>query len=314
MDWISVLPILVLIWLMVGCQTLATPEQYAPPTVQATNLTPSMTLTSRPLATLTPTEVPVMPLPTTDIAATVIATSPPRIHSSFPSPDGEWRVDIVVHDCVKLQGNIDANAVEMLKLLRLSDETEVIIESALLNCGGVGAYGVGGLFWSPSSQYFYYTDARESFPDGGCGYWARPIKRLNVNSKKIESVGGGHFAPDKTKLAFWENNEIVIWSLDDGEIARVPAIPPEVFNNEISWSPDSQSLVYLQTEFDCGPLGTSSVTRLDLSGMMQTLLFESETPSFSWLTWDAPYRISLVDDQGNRWRYNLVYKELRPVP
>ncbi len=151
-------------------------------------------------------------------------------------------------------------------------------------------------------------------PDGLCGYWARPLKRVNVDNQTVELVGGGHVSPDETKLAFWQDNEIVIWSLDEGEIARIPATVRDAYKNQIAWSPDSQSLVYLQTELDCYPFGKSYVTRLDLSGMTQTLVLESETTSFSWLTWDAPNRISLIDDQGNRWRYNLVSKELRPVP
>ncbi len=208
----------------------------------------------------------------------------------------------------------DANAVEILKLIHTGDQTEMIIETQLLSCGGVGVYGISGLVWSPNNHYFYYTDARESVPDGSCGYWARPIKRVNVDTQEVELVGAGHLSPDKTKLAFWQDNEIVIWSLDEGEIARVPATIPEAFKNQIAWSPVSQSLIYLQTELDCYPFGKSYVIRLDLSGMTQTLLLESETPSISWLTWDAPYRISLVDDQGNWWRYNLVSKELRTVP
>ena len=224
--------------------------------------------------------------------------------------------EVVIHDCMKVdpRESADANAVELLKLIRVSDQTEMIVESALLNCGGLGAYGIGGMFWSPSSQYFYYTDARESLPDGLCGYWARPIKRVNVDNQKVDSVGEGHLSPNKTKLALWQNTEIVIWSLDEGEIAHVPATIPEAFKNEIAWSPDSQSLVYLQTELDCFPFGKSYVTRLDLSGMTQHLLLESEIPSFSWLTWDAPYRISLIDDKGNKWHYHLISKELKPVP
>jgi hypothetical protein len=315
MKWKLVLIILILSWLTSACQTFATPEQTIPSILQATeSVSPPMTATSRLTATFTPTKVPETAIPTLDIAATVIVISPPRIHSSFPSTNGQWKVEVVIHDCVKLQGNIDANAVEMLKLIRTDNETEMIVESTLLNCGGVGAGGLGGLLWSPNNRYFHYTDAREGFPDGGCGYWARPIKRVDVDTQKVEVVGGGHISPDKTKLAFWQDNEIIIWSLDGGEIAHVPAIPPEVFHNKIAWSPDSQSLVYLQTEFDCGPDGMSYVTRLDLSGMTQNFLFESKEPSFTWLTWDAPYRISLADDKGNRWRYNLVSKELKSVP
>lgn len=319
MKWHSLVLILIFTGLIDSCRSLATPSPPIPVPVQATKpAQPSMTATLIPsqTTTVTPTEISETLTSTPDIAATVIAITTPRIHSSFASADGKWRAEVVIHDCVKVdpRETADANAVEMLKLVRISDQTGMIIETQLLSCGGVGAGGLGGLFWSPNGQYFYYTDARKGLPDGSCGYWARPIKRINVDSQKVELVGGGHVSPDKTKLAFWQDNEIVIWSLDEGEIARAPAIPPEVFHNKISWSPDSRSLVYLQTEFDCAPDGMSYVTRLDLSSKTQIFLFESKEPSFTWLTWDAPYRISLVDDKGNRWRYNLVSKELKSVP
>lgn len=219
----------------------------------------------------------------------------------------------MIHDCVKvdLREDADENAVEMLKLTQVSDGTEFVIERQLLNCGGVGAYGIGGLFWSPNGQNFYYTDARESIPDGLCGYWARPIKRVSVDRHEAEVVGGGHLSPDKTKLAFWRENEIVIWSLDEGEIAHLSASVEQAFPNEIAWSPDIQSLVYLQTELDCFPFGKSYVTRLDLAGMTQTLLFESE--NITGLAWDARNRITLTDDKGGKWQYNFISKELKPI-
>ena len=320
MRWYAFLLILGCTWLIGSCRTLATPTSPSIPiTVEITeSAEPSMTVTLAPsqVATVSPTEIPETSSATPDIASTVIAITTPRIHSFFPSTDGKWQAEVVIHDCVKVdpRETADAKAVEMLKLIHTSDQTEKIIETQVLNCGGVGAYGIGGLLWSPNNQYFYYTDARESFPDGSCGYWARLIKRVNVTTQGIELVGGGHISPDKTKLAFWQDNEIVIWSLDEGEIARVPAVAPNAFKNQIAWSTDSQSLIYLQTELDCYPFGRSYVSRLDLSGMTQNLLLESETPSFSWLTWDTPYRISLVDDKGSRWKYNLVSKELKPVP
>jgi Periplasmic component of the Tol biopolymer transport system len=307
MKWNLIFPILVFAWLFSSCQTATAQEKTIPTILQAAKPTlPLKTDTPRAIATVTPTP---------DIAATVIAIGPPKMHSSFLSTDSKWKIEIVSYDCVKVdpRENADANAVEVLKLIDITDQTETIIDSQLLNCGGVGAFGLGGLFWSPNNQYFYYTDAREGVPDGLCGYWARPIKRVNVDTERVDPVGGGHLSPDKTKLAFWQDNEIVIWSLDEGEIARIPAMVSQAFKNEIAWSPDGQSLVYLQTENDCTPFGKSYVTRLDLSDMTQNLLFGSEEASFTWLAWDIPDRISLTDDTGTKWMYNLASKELKPI-
>lgn len=310
MKWHWFVLILIFTGLIDGCQSLATPSPSVPVTVQATTLVPGQT------TPVTATEIRATSAATPDIASTVIAMSSPIIQGSFLSPDGKWRGEVVRYDCVQADTREDAdtNAVEILKLIRIDDKSEMIVERDLYNCGGVGAYGLAGQFWSSNNQYFYFTDAAKSAPDGLCGYWSRPIKRVNVNTGEVESLDGGPVSPDKTKLAFWRENEIVIWSLDDGEIAHIPGLVPEAFNNEIAWSPDGQSLVYLQTELDCFPFGKSYVTRLDLSKMTQSLLFESETPSFNWLTWDAPDRISLVDSEGSEWRYNLVSQELKPVP
>jgi hypothetical protein len=319
MRWYSLLLILGCTWLISGCRTLVTPNPSIPVTAQATKLAqPSRaaTLMSSQTAIVTPTGIRETPTATPDIASTVIAISSPRMEASFLSADRKWRGEVILYDCVQAdtRENADTNSVEILRLIRVNDQREMIVERDLYNCGGVGAYGLAGLFWSSNNQYFYFTDAAKSAPDGLCGYWARPIKRVNVDNGEVESLDGGSLSPDKTKLAFWRDNEIVIWSLNEGEIAHIPGLVPETFNNEIAWSPDGKSLVYLQTELDCFPFGKSYITRLDLSGMKQSLLFESETPSFNWLTWDAPYRISLVDDKGTMWRYNLVSQELRPVP
>jgi hypothetical protein len=305
--------------LIAGCSPMAvSPTATAPITpttkpIESPLPTPSATITRRPAPT-EPTSTPDYLIEGTAIAQTVVAIVRPRIYASYPSPDRKWQVDILIHDCTQIQADGDPNAYEQMNLIQVNGGSETVVDSQLQNCGGVGAYGLGGLYWSPNSRYFYYTDARESFPDGAGGYWARPIKRVDVLTQEVLDVGGGHLSPDKKKLAFWEENEIVLWSLDEDEIGRLPAIIPGAFHGQIAWSQDGNSLAYLQTELDCYPYGKSYVRRVHLRPLIQSLLFESESPSFGFLAWDAPYRISLVDEQGDKWSYNLASKDLRPVP
>jgi len=209
---------------------------------------------------------------------------------------------------------VDENAYEQLKLIQVSNGAESVMDRQLQYCGGLGGYGFGGLFWSANSRYFYYTSAREGVPDGLCWYWERPIHRLDVLTSQAEFIGGGPLSPDKTRIALWRENDLVIWSLDEGELAHVPAAIVNAMKGPISWSPDGESLVYIQTTADCFPFGKSYVIRLDASELEQTLLLESDTPSFIYVAWEAPNRIGLRDEQGNPWRYNLVTNELRPVP
>jgi hypothetical protein len=113
----------------------------------------------------------------------------------------------------------------------------------------------------------------------------------------------------------WQENEIVIWDLDEGEIARITGLAPNTHNGEISWSPDGQSLVYLQTAFDCAPdYGTTYVTRLDLAETSQTLLIKYESPGFGGIGWDASDQITLLDGEGKLWIYDLTRREINPAP
>jgi hypothetical protein len=115
-------------------------------------------------------------------------------------------------------------------------------------------------------------------------------------------------------MAIWQKDDVVLWSLDNGEIARVPVAIPNAAIGAIAWSPDGHALVYLQTASNCQPFGKSYIVRLDLPELKHTLLLESETPGFSSVIWDAPNRLRLFDEQGKEWRYNFVTQELKPVP
>ena len=264
-------------------------------------------------ATVTLAPTPDYDQTATAIVQAVVSTVQPKVHTSLPSPDKNWRVEIIIYDCVQVVEG-DTNAYEQLKLIRVSDGTESVMATQLQYCGGVGAYGLGGLYWSPNSRYFYYTDAREGSPDGLCWYWERPIHRLDVLTQETEFIGEGPLSPDKAKIAMWQEGDLVIWGLDEGELARTPAAVTDAKRGPISWSPDSRSLVYIQTMSDCFPFGKSYVIRFDVSEGEQSLLLESKPISFIHVNWETPDRINLSDEQGNQWSYDLVNFKLEPAP
>ena len=282
------------------------------------DLTAAATITPNPTpipatATETPVLTPNYDQTATAVVQAVISTVQPRVHSSMLSPDENWRVETIIYDCTQVTED-GPNAYEQLKLIRISDGTESVIATQLLYCGGVGAYGFEGLWWSSNSRYFYYTDAREGSPDGLCWYWEHPIYRADVLTQETEFIGEGPLSPDQTKIAMWREKDLVIWGLDEGELASIPAANPDAKRGPITWSPDSQSLVYLQTESDCFPFGKSYLIRVDVFKGEQTLLLESKPISFIHVSWETPDRISLSDDQGNQWSYDFVYSKLEPVP
>jgi hypothetical protein len=234
------------------------------------------------------------------------------IYTSHLSPDGKWQAEVVIYDCVPV-GEVDEFAYEQLNLIQTANDSTEIADSQLQSCGGLGAFGLAGLFWSQNSQYLYYTNAREGVPDG-CGYWEPPFLRLDVSNLESQYLGGGTLSTDGTKLATWQGRELIVWDVNEGEIARITAIASDVETGPITWSPDSHSLVYVQFESYCPVSGLSYVVRIDLPDLKQTLLLESESPSFGSASWDDPNELNLSDENGEDWRYTFSTKELQQLP
>ncbi len=78
-------------------------------------------------------------------------------------------------------------AFEALYLARSGADSAAQVDSQLINCGGLGAYGFQALCWSADSRYFYYDVAREGVPDGS-GEWIPPVRQLEVDSGMIREL------------------------------------------------------------------------------------------------------------------------------
>ena len=315
---LSILVIL-FIWLMVGCRSLASSPGPETPVSTTTRLpdppagpVETPTSTRRPTVTIGPTEPPAASTVTLDVLGTLAAIQNPKLLSASLSPNGEWQAEITAYDCSPI-GDLGEYAYEQLKLIRVVDKEEKIVDSQEIACGGLGAFGFEGLFWSSNSRYFYYTDAREGVPDG-CGYWVKPVLRLDTTSLTVHSLGGGLPSPDGMKLATWQGRELVLWDIDLGEIGRVLASAPTALTGPMAWSPDSQALVYLQLTADCPVSGVTYAIRLDLPELAQTILLESDSPSFAGVKWEASDELNLFDENGKEWRYHFATKAIEPVP
>jgi hypothetical protein len=141
---------------------------------------------------LSPTPIPLTSRTSLPDEVTAIMTAgAPRTYATYPSPDGQWRIEIVIHDCVQMQieDETETKAYEELKLIHTRDGLEMVVQDQLRYCGGLGAFGLDGLTWSADSRYFFFTDAREGQPDGappGAEPWKRPIFRLDVGQQRVE--------------------------------------------------------------------------------------------------------------------------------
>lgn len=265
-----------------------------------------------------PTASRVLPTPNlaeptpADPAQILRATVVPLLLTSLPSPDGRLRAEIVTYVCTPVEGE-QAYALDQLAIRGSNPDSPWVADEQLQACGGLGAYGLGGLYWSSDSQRFYYTPAREGVPDG-CGMWLPPIAFADVQRKIVRELGAGVLSPDGSILAVHQEAEILLWDVDLGEIGRSPLAVPDIGLGAVAWSPDGRALAYLQVRGDCMPEGKAHVVRLMLDGLKADLLLESESPVFGGLIWPDPGYLELVDADGGRWRLDLASRILTAEP
>ena len=117
-----------------------------------------------------------------------MAASQPEV-KSYLSPDGQWRTEITLFPCTSIDPE-EVYAYEALTLVRIADGEETVVDRQLINCGGLGAFGLDGIGWAPDSRTFDYTNAREGMPDGASGDWERPVLRLDVTTQSVRAVPG----------------------------------------------------------------------------------------------------------------------------
>lgn len=162
--------LLVALFVSQGCGVFSSPESSITAVVATetiTSATSAATKTPSPKPTMTSTATP-------DYVATqnfietasidsIISTIQPTLLADYPSPDGKWRVEVIRYDCTNYsyEDHVGIIAYEQLKLINLSDGARKVIADQRQNCGGLGAYGLDGLYWSPNNRYFYYDNSRE---------------------------------------------------------------------------------------------------------------------------------------------------------
>lgn len=246
------------------------------------------------------------------IEALLRAGFQPRILARYPSPDGSVEGQVLIYDCTTIIEGQE-NALDVLRIVSMENQ-EVVqeVDSQLQYCGALGGFGLGGLFWSPSGRYFYYTDAREGQPDG-CGYWVRPISRFDREDGTTQDLGAGPQSSDGSRLATWQGGDLVVWEIDGGELGRVAAAIPEQALGPIAWSPDDQYLVYLQADQFCSP-NQSTLVRVNVADMSSEVLLASEAPAFQDVAWYGPDQLVLADGQGGRKFFEPATGELTDSP
>ncbi len=301
-----------LLSLLFACDRAAEPDAI-PPTTAAPTAAPTATVVFDATPTRPPsphvTSPPATPEP--DFAATLVAGTPPRLFASYPSLDGALRAEVVIHDCTPLAGE-QAFAYDILRVVDTATGETRFVDGQLQACGGLGAFGLGGLFWSASGRFFYYTKAREGVPDG-CGFWTRPISRADTSTWTTADLGGGPVSPDGRLLAVWAERELVVYETDGGEVGRAPAADALALG-PIAWSPDGRALAFVQAEMFCAPggSGVTTVSRVEVPAMAGRVLLRSDDPAIQTIAWDEANELRLWDDAGREWRLDANGGELAP--
>lgn len=316
--------IIAIAFLAAGCDRLmpplitpavpaATPVIPTPtPTVEQMALEP--TLTATPEATPAPTITP-GPSPTMDPLTQIMVSQPARIGSLQVSSDGR-RAEVVIYDCIALLDDpATQQAFELLRVVDNAEGKEYQIDSQLINCGGLGAFGLDILQWSADGRYLFYTPHREGGPDGGCGPWARSIVAVDTADWTRLTLDQAATSPHGALLAGWLGRELVIFSIDEGERGRTAATLPAEGISPPIWSPDGARLAYVQTSGFCpAPAGDSAIVLVDATTLQSQVVAASVAPEFATVEWIDANRMLITDAAGSRWELDATTGVLTLIP
>ena len=334
---------LVLLFALAACdgQLPSLTQRATPaPTAASSDVAPSAVATAAPTVEPTPTVVVVTPTitptpaptntpgpsPTPEPAALIVAAGEPRLRGALPSPDGALLAEVFVYPCPpagdkatseSATGEIQTpQSLEILNVVDAAADVEYQIDSQLLNCGGLGAFGLEPLTWGADGQVLWYTTAREGGPDGACRPWARPMTYFDLAGWSSATLDQAALSPDGTQVAGWQEGELVVYALDGDAIGRATpaALPPNV--GPPIWSPDGAALVYLQFTSFCGETpGESAVVLLDAATLESRVLVTQSAPEFESVSWPEAGRLELAGllDSG-RWVFDLTTETLSAAP
>lgn len=209
---------------------------------------------------------------TDDRIAAIVAAAEPTIIQQIESPDGSQRAVVTIYPCVNI-GEEEASYERLDLINDRTDETHLIAEQ-VINCQGVGAFGLWVRTWSANGEFLYYTDAREGVPDGMAGSWVPPLWRVQLADLQVDRLGPAQFSPNGLWIATWSPTQISIMSVDSTDQTDFGSVLTDVQIVEIVWLPDNSGLLYIQAHTPYAS-SRSVVTHIDLATMEQTLLLDT---------------------------------------
>ena len=205
-----------------------------------------------------------------DVIAAVLAASQPVVLQDVEAPDGLWRAQVTSYPCVDIGEQVASY--ETLAIIDLRTGAAQTVAEQVINCGGLGAYGLSVRRWS--DDFLYYTDAREGVPDGLVTDWVPPLWRVQLADLEVERLGRGQFASNGTWLVTWDTVQINIMPVNAGTVSPLTPQPQNLQLLSVRWLPDNSGLIYIQADMPI--MATrSTVTHIDLATMTQTVLLDT---------------------------------------
>jgi hypothetical protein len=182
------------------------------------------------------------------------------------------RAQVTVYPCVDI-GEQEASY-ERLELIDMATAETQFVAEQVINCGGLGGFGLWVQRWAPNADFLYYTDAREGAPDGLVVDWVPPLYRVRLDELQIERLGQARFSPDGQWLASWTQAQIGITAADSTESTDFTLMPADLLIVQVQWLPDSSGIMYVQADAPFAA-SRSAVTHIDLATMEQNLLLDT---------------------------------------
>jgi hypothetical protein len=263
----------------------------------------------------TPTKTSASPTP--NVIATLVAKEKGKIIEQHLSPDGQWQINVTTYPCRTVKDS--EIKIEQMELIEVTSKTTFVIQTQTLICEeGLGAVGLGGLFWSPDSQIFYYTDARVGVPDGCGGYcWNRPLLALYINDVTTQSLAKiWSYSEEAKQIAIGQKEQVVLQNLEGEIIQRIPLHPPDAKICQILWEPDGENIVYLQTSNPFVP-GLFTLVNVDQDSHKSTVLLALENATFISANWKIPTLINVSGIQNGKhqqWTVDYTQQNVSTTP
>lgn len=211
--------------------------------------------------------------PTPDpLIAAVMQASEPVVLQTFDIGSSSYSATVTVYPCVEI-GSQELSYERLDVINRATNETTLVAEQ-LINCGGLGGFGLSVIHWSENGEFLYYTDAREGVPDGLVTRWVAPIYRVQLTDLQIERFGFARFSFNRQQLLAWTETDITVISTNDATETVYPVQPANLTLIDVMWLPDASGILYIQSD---SPIAgsRSTVTHIDLETGEQTVLLDT---------------------------------------